>query len=48
VQNSIVNEKANIERSTLSDSVIGSNANVVGAFRRLNVGDNSEVDFNAG
>jgi glucose-1-phosphate thymidylyltransferase len=47
VQNSIVNEKANIERSTLSDSVIGSNANVVGAFRRLNVGDNSEVDFNA-
>ena len=45
IQNSIVNEKTTIERSTLGSSVIGSNAMVTGVFRRLNVGDNSEIDF---
>lgn len=45
VRDSIVNEKAVIECSTLDNSVIGSNATVIGTFRRLNVGDNSEIDF---
>jgi glucose-1-phosphate thymidylyltransferase len=41
----IINEKAQVKASTLSDSVVGSNATVVGTFHRLNVGDNSEIDF---
>jgi glucose-1-phosphate thymidylyltransferase len=42
----IINEKAQISASTLSDSVIGNNALVKGTFHRLNVGDNSELDYN--
>ncbi len=43
VRDSIISEKTQVKTSTLTDSVIGSNATVVGVFRRLNVGDNSEV-----
>lgn len=42
----IINEKAQISASNLSDSVVGSNALVKGTFHRLNVGDNSELDYN--
>ncbi|NWJ47988.1 MAG: NTP transferase domain-containing protein [Chloroflexi bacterium] len=41
----IINEKAVVKASTLSNSVIGSNASVAGTFHHLNVGDNSEIDY---
>jgi glucose-1-phosphate thymidylyltransferase len=43
VRNSIVNEDAVVEQILLEGSVIGENALVRGNFRRLNVGDSSEV-----
>lgn len=45
VSNSIINEGARIETSTLNESVIGNKAVVTGGSHRLNVGDNSEVDL---
>jgi glucose-1-phosphate thymidylyltransferase len=43
VRDSIVNESARIENVLLESSVIGENAVVSGGFRRVNVGDSSEV-----
>jgi len=43
VRDSIVNEDAVVEQILLEGSVIGENATVRGTFRRLNVGDSSEV-----
>jgi glucose-1-phosphate thymidylyltransferase len=43
VRDSIVNEDAVVEQILLDGSVIGENALVRGTFRRLNVGDSSEV-----
>jgi len=43
VRESIISEKTQIKTSALTDSVIGSNVSVSGVFRRLNVGDSSEV-----
>ncbi|HYM82011.1 MAG TPA: sugar phosphate nucleotidyltransferase [Candidatus Limnocylindria bacterium] len=43
VRDSIVNENATIEDILLEGSVVGENALVKGAFKRLNVGDSSEV-----
>lgn len=45
IRNSIINEGAEIERSLLDSSIIGNNAIVRGAFRRINIGDSSEIDF---
>jgi len=45
VMNSIVSEGANIRRCVVEDSMIGSNATVVGAVEHLNIGDSSEVGF---
>lgn len=45
IRNSIVSEGAKIEKSLLDNSIIGNNAVVRGAFRRVNVGDSSEIDF---
>jgi glucose-1-phosphate thymidylyltransferase len=45
MRDSIVNENATIEDIMLESSVIGENAVVRGGWRRLNVGDSSEVDF---
>ncbi len=44
----IISEGAHIENSALEASLIGKDARVVGAFRRLNVGDSSEIDFGSG
>ena len=43
VRNSIVNEGARVKGMLLDASLIGEEAVVEGAFRRLNVGDSSEV-----
>jgi len=45
VRDSMINEKAQVTNSTVTASVIGSNALVNGTFHRLNVGDNSQVDL---
>lgn len=44
----IISEGAHIESATLEASLIGKDARVVGTFRRLNVGDSSEIDFGSG
>ncbi|MGH2459740.1 MAG: sugar phosphate nucleotidyltransferase [Chloroflexota bacterium] len=45
VRDSILSEGATITGAALTESIIGSNAIVKGSFRRLNVGDASEVVF---
>jgi glucose-1-phosphate thymidylyltransferase len=45
MRDSIVNENATVEDIMLEGSVVGENAVVVGGFRRVNVGDSSEVRF---
>ena len=43
LRDSIVNENATVEDILLEGSVVGENAIVTGGFRRVNVGDSSEV-----
>jgi glucose-1-phosphate thymidylyltransferase len=43
IRDSIINENAAVEDILLEGSVVGENAVVRGAFKRLNVGDSSEV-----
>ncbi len=44
VRNTIINESAIVEHALLDASVVGDHAVVKGSFRRLNVGDSSEVE----
>ena len=45
VRNSIISDEANVNKSLLDGSIVGSNAIIKGAFRRINIGDSSEIDF---
>jgi len=45
VKDSIVGENAIIENAALDKSLIGDTALIKDTFRRVNVGDNSEIDF---
>ncbi len=45
IRDSIVGERAQIETSLLAESLIGEEARVRTGFRKLNVGDSSQVDF---
>ncbi|HZY09735.1 MAG TPA: sugar phosphate nucleotidyltransferase [Bacteroidota bacterium] len=45
VRNSIVSEEAQVNKTLLDNSIIGNNAIVKGGFRRINIGDSSEIDF---
>ncbi|MGD8628064.1 MAG: sugar phosphate nucleotidyltransferase [bacterium] len=45
IRNSIVGEGAEVEDGLLDSSLIGDHAVVKGKFKRLNVGDSSEIDF---
>ncbi len=45
IRNSILGENAVVEDGLLDSSLIGDNAAVKGTFKRLNVGDSSEIDF---
>jgi glucose-1-phosphate thymidylyltransferase len=45
VRNSIIGENALVEDALLDSSLIGDNAIVRGMFKKLNVGDSSEIDF---
>ncbi|MBM4168044.1 MAG: nucleotidyl transferase [Ignavibacteria bacterium] len=45
IRNSIINEGARITNALLEDSIVGSNAHVTGSFKRINIGDSSELEF---
>lgn len=45
IRNSIINENASVENILLDASLIGEQAMVRGTFKRLNVGDSSEVEL---
>lgn len=45
VQRSIIGECAKVSRMLLKESIVGNNAHVEGNFRKINLGDSSEVDF---
>jgi glucose-1-phosphate thymidylyltransferase len=45
LRNCIISEYAEVKSAMLEASLIGSNARVYGTFRKLNVGDSSELDF---
>lgn len=45
VENSIVSEGAELQDALLRDSIVGSNAHVTGNFKRINIGDSSELHF---
>jgi glucose-1-phosphate thymidylyltransferase len=45
IRNSIVSEGATVAEALLQDSIVGSNAVVRGAYKRINIGDSSELEF---
>jgi glucose-1-phosphate thymidylyltransferase len=45
VRNSIVGEEAKVVMALLENSIVGGNAVVTGSFKRINIGDSSEIDF---
>jgi glucose-1-phosphate thymidylyltransferase len=45
VRNSIISEEAEVRDALLEDSIVGSNAKVRGSYKRINIGDSSELEF---
>ena len=45
LKNSIVGDNSTIENSILKDSIIGSEVNVTGNFKRLYIGDSTDITF---
>jgi len=45
IRNSIVSENAVVEQALLENSIIGNGATVRGSYKRVNVGNSSEVEF---
>lgn len=45
IRNSIVSEGARVSDALLEDSIVGSNAVVKGSYKRINIGDSSELEF---
>ncbi|ACF15021.1 Nucleotidyl transferase [Chloroherpeton thalassium ATCC 35110] len=45
IKNSIIGEGAEVKGLLLDESIIGNNARANGNFRRMNIGDSSEIDF---
>jgi glucose-1-phosphate thymidylyltransferase len=45
IRNSIINEGATVTSSRLNDSIIGMHAVVKGGFKRINIGDSSELEY---
>lgn len=45
IKNSIVGSNSQVSKAMLNGSIIGSNTIVKGAFKRLNIGDSTEIDF---
>jgi glucose-1-phosphate thymidylyltransferase len=45
IRNAIVSENAEVHRALLENSIVGNGALVRGSYKRVNVGDSSEIDF---
>lgn len=45
IRNSIISEGAIVGEALLEDSIIGSNSSVKGSYKRINIGDSSELEF---
>jgi glucose-1-phosphate thymidylyltransferase len=45
IRNSIVSEGSQVSDALLEDSIVGSNAVVRGSYKRINIGDSSELEF---
>jgi glucose-1-phosphate thymidylyltransferase len=45
IRNSIINEGATVISARLNDSIIGTHASVKGGFKRVNIGDSSELEY---
>jgi glucose-1-phosphate thymidylyltransferase len=45
IRNSIVSSEAEVSRVLLENSIIGNDGLVQGAFKRINIGDSSEIEF---
>ena len=45
IRNSIVSEGARVSQALLEDSIVGSNALIKGSYKRINIGDSSELEF---
>lgn len=45
IKNSIVGANSQVSKAMLNNSIIGNNTIVKGAFKRLNIGDSTEIDF---
>ena len=45
IKNSIVGSNSQVSKAMLSGSIIGRNTIVKGAFKKLNIGDSTEIDF---
>lgn len=45
IRNSIISEGASVMDALLEDSIVGSNAVVRGSYKRINIGDSSELEF---
>lgn len=45
VKNSIVSENAKVEIAMLDESIIGNNAHIKGGYKRINIGDSSELEY---
>jgi len=45
IRNAIVSENAEVQRALLDNSIVGNGAVVRGSYKRVNVGDSSEIDF---
>ncbi len=45
IRNSIVSEGASVTNALLEDSIVGNNATVHGTYKRINIGDSSELEF---
>ena len=45
IKNSIVGTNSQVSKAMLNGSIIGNNTIVKGAFKKLNIGDSTEIDF---
>jgi glucose-1-phosphate thymidylyltransferase len=45
IKNSIIGSNSNVSKAMLNGSIIGNHTIVKGAFKRLNIGDSTEIDF---
>jgi glucose-1-phosphate thymidylyltransferase len=45
IRNSIISEGATVVNTLLEESLIGTNAVVRGNYKRINIGDSSELEF---